>query len=46
MGSTRCLAVRPLYLYGTDYDEQVQAGGMHRASARCRLSRCGSMRRR
>ena len=23
------LAVRPLYLYGTDYDEQVQAGGMH-----------------
>ena len=21
--------VRPLYLYGTDYDEQVQAGGMH-----------------
>ena len=23
------VAVRPLYLYGTDYDEQVQAGGMH-----------------
>ncbi|KPV49104.1 hypothetical protein SE17_34500, partial [Kouleothrix aurantiaca] len=23
------IPVRPLYLYGTDYDEQVQAGGMH-----------------
>jgi glycosyltransferase involved in cell wall biosynthesis len=25
----RGVGVRPLYLYGTDYDEQVQAGGMH-----------------
>jgi glycosyltransferase involved in cell wall biosynthesis len=25
----RGVAVRPLYLYGTDYDEQVQAGRMH-----------------
>jgi glycosyltransferase involved in cell wall biosynthesis len=25
----RGLNVRPLYLYGADYDEQIQAGGMH-----------------
>jgi glycosyltransferase involved in cell wall biosynthesis len=25
----RGVDVRPLYLYGADYDEQVQAGGMH-----------------
>lgn len=25
----RGVGVRPLYLYGADYDEQVQAGGMH-----------------
>ncbi|MBK9714135.1 MAG: glycosyltransferase [Kouleothrix sp.] len=25
----RGVAVRPLYLYGADYDEHVQAGGMH-----------------